>query len=123
MALTATATAHVREDILLSLHMSKATKLFSLRLSAIVKDVVIEKNKIKSDNVASLCFNSEFIERSKPIILKKLKKLLDKFEPDLPWERGEYDESHTLLLDDSPHKALSNPVSINSFFVAGKLPP
>ncbi|WMV58979.1 hypothetical protein MTR67_052364 [Solanum verrucosum] len=47
-------------------------------------------------------------QRSKPIILKKLKILWEKFEPDLPWERGEYDESHTLLLDDSPHKALSN---------------
>lgn len=47
--------------------------------------------------------------RSKPIILKKLKKLWEKFEPDLPWERGEYDESNTLLLDDSPHKALCNP--------------
>ncbi|KAJ8560572.1 hypothetical protein K7X08_022432 [Anisodus acutangulus] len=47
--------------------------------------------------------------RSKPIILKKLKKLWDKYEPDLPWERGEYDESNTLLLDDSPHKALCNP--------------
>ncbi|KAH0687186.1 hypothetical protein KY284_017739 [Solanum tuberosum] len=48
-------------------------------------------------------------KRSKPIILKKLKKLWEKFEPDLPWERGEYDESNTLLLDDSPHKALCNP--------------
>ncbi|MCD7452396.1 hypothetical protein HAX54_016384 [Datura stramonium] len=48
-------------------------------------------------------------KRSKPIILKKLKKLWDKYEPDLPWERGEYDESNTLLLDDSPHKALCNP--------------
>ncbi|KAM3307929.1 putative protein isoform X1 [Capsicum chacoense] len=47
--------------------------------------------------------------RSKPIILKNLKKLWDKSEPDLPWERGEYDESNTLLLDDSPHKALCNP--------------
>ncbi|OIT07731.1 PREDICTED: uncharacterized protein LOC109223928 isoform X1 [Nicotiana attenuata] len=47
--------------------------------------------------------------RTKPIILKKLKMLWDKYEPDLPWERGEYDESNTLLLDDSPHKALCNP--------------
>ncbi|XP_059299848.1 uncharacterized protein LOC132052361 isoform X1 [Lycium ferocissimum] len=47
--------------------------------------------------------------RSKPIILKKLKKLWDNYEPDLPWERGEFDESNTLLLDDSPHKALCNP--------------
>lgn len=62
-------------------------------------------------------------KRSKSIILKKLKKLWEKFEPDLPWERGEYDESNTLLLDDSPHKALCNPVSINPFFVAKNLPP
>ncbi|XP_055827435.1 uncharacterized protein LOC129895710 [Solanum dulcamara] len=53
--------------------------------------------------------------RSKPIILKKLKKLWEKFEPDLPWERGEYDESNTLLLDDSPHKALCNPPNTAAF--------
>ncbi|GAB2213085.1 hypothetical protein Droror1_Dr00021103, partial [Drosera rotundifolia] len=26
-----------------------------------------------------------------------------------PWEKGDYDESNTLLLDDSPYKALLNP--------------
>lgn len=35
----------------------------------------------------------------------------NKGKPDLPWERGEYNESNTLLLDDSPYKALLNPVS------------
>uniref|UniRef100_A0A5B6ZLW6 FCP1 homology domain-containing protein n=1 Tax=Davidia involucrata TaxID=16924 RepID=A0A5B6ZLW6_DAVIN len=47
--------------------------------------------------------------RDKPLTLKELKKLWEKCEPNLPWERGEYNESNTLLLDDSPYKALCNP--------------
>lgn len=47
----------------------------------------------------------------KPLVLKELKKLWEKLEPGLPWEKGEYNETNTLLLDDSPYKALCNPVS------------
>ncbi|XP_051113356.1 uncharacterized protein LOC127239307 [Andrographis paniculata] len=60
----------------------------------------------------SHCTNTGFntIEkRHKPLLLKKLKKLWDKSEPDLPWEKGAYDETNTLLLDDTPYKALLNP--------------
>ncbi|KAK9118367.1 hypothetical protein Scep_016460 [Stephania cephalantha] len=46
---------------------------------------------------------------SKPLVLKELRKLWDKHDPDLPWELGEYNQSNTLLLDDSPYKALRNP--------------
>ncbi|KAK9125363.1 hypothetical protein Scep_014209 [Stephania cephalantha] len=50
------------------------------------------------------------IENSrKPLMLKELQKLWDKHDPDLPWELGEYNQSNTLLLDDSPYKALRNP--------------
>ncbi|KAH7660653.1 Protein-serine/threonine phosphatase protein [Dioscorea alata] len=45
----------------------------------------------------------------KPLVLKELKKLWDKEEPELPWELGEYTPSNTLLIDDSPYKALLNP--------------
>lgn len=45
----------------------------------------------------------------KPLVLKELKKLWEKREPNLPWEKGEFNESNTLLLDDSPYKALRNP--------------
>ncbi|KAF8399609.1 hypothetical protein HHK36_015478 [Tetracentron sinense] len=48
-------------------------------------------------------------DRHKPLILKELKKLWEKHEPNLPWEKGYYNESNTLLLDDSPYKALRNP--------------
>ena len=48
--------------------------------------------------------------REKPLLVKKLKKLWEKYERNLPWERGEYNETNTLLIDDSPHKALGNPV-------------
>ncbi|KAG4392527.1 hypothetical protein AAZX31_04G147200 [Glycine max] len=45
----------------------------------------------------------------KPLVLKEITKLWEKEEPDLPWEKGEFNESNTLLLDDSPYKALMNP--------------
>ncbi|KAF7806273.1 putative FCP1 likey domain-containing protein [Senna tora] len=47
--------------------------------------------------------------RDKPLVFKELRKLWEKLEPGLPWEKGEFNESNTLLLDDSPHKALLNP--------------
>ncbi|XP_038983472.1 uncharacterized protein LOC103699136 [Phoenix dactylifera] len=45
----------------------------------------------------------------KPLVLKEMKKLWNKEDPDLPWESGEYLPSNTLLVDDSPYKALCNP--------------
>ncbi|WJX67461.1 hypothetical protein P8452_51926 [Trifolium repens] len=47
--------------------------------------------------------------KDKPLVLKELRKLWEKLEPGLPWEKGEFHESNTLLLDDSPYKALVNP--------------
>ncbi|XP_058723104.1 uncharacterized protein LOC131594926 [Vicia villosa] len=47
--------------------------------------------------------------RDKPLVLKELRKLWEKLEPGLPWEKGVFHESNTLLLDDSPYKALVNP--------------
>lgn len=64
----------------------------------------------------SHCTSSGFktIEnRNKPLFLKELKKIWDKEEPNLPWEKGEYTASNTLLLDDSPYKALRNPVRLH----------
>ncbi|KAI7732294.1 hypothetical protein M8C21_028007, partial [Ambrosia artemisiifolia] len=50
------------------------------------------------------------IENSgKPLVLKELKKLWDKQDPYLPWYRGDYNETNTVFLDDSPYKALRNP--------------
>ncbi|KAK4360710.1 hypothetical protein RND71_019662 [Anisodus tanguticus] len=47
--------------------------------------------------------------KHKPLVCKELSKVWDRYDPNLPWERGDYDESNTLLLDDSPYKALLNP--------------
>ncbi|XP_039008073.1 uncharacterized protein LOC120136019 [Hibiscus syriacus] len=47
--------------------------------------------------------------RYKPLVFKELRKIWRKTDPDLPWEMGYYDESNTLLIDDSPYKALLNP--------------
>ncbi|KAJ1403794.1 HAD superfamily [Sesbania bispinosa] len=44
--------------------------------------------------------------RSNKIVFKELKKLWDNVHSDLPWEKGYYNESNTLLLDDSPYKGL-----------------
>ncbi|XP_022884168.1 uncharacterized protein LOC111400928 [Olea europaea var. sylvestris] len=45
----------------------------------------------------------------KPLVMKELKKIWEKDDPNFPWEKGYYNESNTLLLDDSPYKALLNP--------------
>ncbi|GAB4860889.1 hypothetical protein Ancab_036050 [Ancistrocladus abbreviatus] len=47
--------------------------------------------------------------KDKPLFLKELKKIWNKRGPDLRWVKGQYDESNTLLLDDTPYKALRNP--------------
>ncbi|GMI98126.1 hypothetical protein HRI_003481900 [Hibiscus trionum] len=47
--------------------------------------------------------------RYKPLVFKELRKIWRKSNPDLPWEMGYYNESNTLLIDDSPYKALLNP--------------
>ncbi|XP_048135646.1 uncharacterized protein LOC115726611 [Rhodamnia argentea] len=53
--------------------------------------------------------------RNKPLVLKELRKLWDEHKPNLPWEKGAYNESNTLLLDDSPYKALRNPANTGIF--------
>ncbi|XP_042428101.1 uncharacterized protein LOC122015334 [Zingiber officinale] len=46
--------------------------------------------------------------RHKPLVLKELKRLWNN-EHGLPWKKGEYSPSNTLLVDDSPCKAICNP--------------
>ncbi|XP_058736471.1 uncharacterized protein LOC131608905 isoform X2 [Vicia villosa] len=48
-------------------------------------------------------------DKRKPIVFKDLSRVWDKYDPNLPWEKGYYNESNTLLLDDSPYKGLLNP--------------
>lgn len=50
--------------------------------------------------------------KHKPLVLKELRKLWNVEEQDLPWEVGDYSPSNTLLVDDSPYKALRNPVFV-----------
>lgn len=47
--------------------------------------------------------------RHKELVFKELRKLWEKHDANLPWEKGDYNESNTILLDDSPYKALLNP--------------
>ncbi|GMH15128.1 hypothetical protein Nepgr_016969 [Nepenthes gracilis] len=60
----------------------------------------------------SHCTESNFRtleNRHKKLVFKELRKIWEKYDPNLPWEKGDFDESNTLLLDDSPYKALLNP--------------
>ncbi|CAD6214561.1 unnamed protein product [Miscanthus lutarioriparius] len=56
--------------------------------------------------------------KHKPLVLKELRKLWNMEEPDLPWEEGDYSPSNTLLVDDSPYKALRNPVFVQPLLYA-----
>ncbi|XP_022740904.1 uncharacterized FCP1 homology domain-containing protein C1271.03c-like isoform X1 [Durio zibethinus] len=61
---------------------------------------------------SSYCTTTQFNtpgHRYKPLVFKDLRKIWEKHDPDLPWEKGYYNESNTLLIDDSPYKALLNP--------------
>lgn len=61
--------------------------------------------------------------RHKFVVFKDLNQLWEKHDPTLPWKKGDYNETNTVLLDDSPYKALLNPVSfvlhtlLSSFWV------
>lgn len=54
--------------------------------------------------------------KHKTLVFKDLRRIWEKDDPSLPWEKGIYNESNTLLLDDSPYKALLNPVSFHFIF-------
>ncbi|KAJ6766517.1 NUCLEAR LIM INTERACTOR-INTERACTING FACTOR-RELATED [Salix purpurea] len=47
--------------------------------------------------------------RHKPLVFKELRRIWEKDDSELPWEKGDYSQSNTMLLDDSPYKALLNP--------------
>ncbi|MED6220922.1 hypothetical protein PIB30_049472 [Stylosanthes scabra] len=54
-------------------------------------------------------------DKKKPLLFKDLRKIWNKHDPNLPWEKGYYNESNTLLIDDSPHKGLLNPPHTSIF--------
>lgn len=51
----------------------------------------------------------------KPLFLKELSKLWGKVKVDLPWSIGDYGPSNTLLVDDTPYKAILNPPNTGIF--------
>ncbi|KAL7094636.1 hypothetical protein ACP275_11G116300 [Erythranthe tilingii] len=48
--------------------------------------------------------------KHKPLVCKELRRIWELDNPFLRWKSGDYNESNTLLLDDSPYKALRNPM-------------
>ncbi|KAM7271703.1 hypothetical protein ACFE04_030917 [Oxalis oulophora] len=51
--------------------------------------------------------------KHKLLVLKELKKLWGERDHGLPWKKGDFNESNTLLIDDSPYKGLRNPVRVS----------
>ncbi|MED6180133.1 hypothetical protein PIB30_007289 [Stylosanthes scabra] len=67
---------------------------------------------------ASHCTGTNFItleNKHKKVLFKDLRNVWEKRDPNLPWEKGYFNESNTLLLDDSPYKALLNPPHTSVF--------
>ncbi|MBA0714714.1 hypothetical protein Golax_013673, partial [Gossypium laxum] len=76
------------------------------------------KQKLLFCRDSSHCTTTRFKtpgHRYKPLVFKELRKLWRKSDPNLPWEKGYYNESNTLLIDDSPYKALLNPLDTAIF--------
>uniref|UniRef100_A0A9I9EDX4 Mitochondrial import inner membrane translocase subunit TIM50 n=1 Tax=Cucumis melo TaxID=3656 RepID=A0A9I9EDX4_CUCME len=84
--------------------------IWSSRNSIGIKSCSSVMNYIKQD--LSHCAASKFKtleNKHKCLVFKQLRRLWEKQDPNLPWKEGEYNESNTLLLDDSPYKSLLNP--------------
>lgn len=92
-----------------SLHYN-VTKAFNRHVTGI--DCLTISNFVQDQTHCTETGFTTVENRSKPLFLKELKKIWDKEVPTLPWEKGDYTPSNTLLLDDSPYKALRNPVCL-----------
>lgn len=70
----------------------------------------------------NICITTDFktLENTtKPLFLKDLRTVWDRFGTCLSCGKVKYDESNTLLVDDSPDKALCNPVSTPTLAIRG----
>ncbi|WVZ13769.1 hypothetical protein V8G54_011335 [Vigna mungo] len=82
--------------------------------TVVAKEIRDEENTVD----VSYCTETHFKtleNKYKNVVFKDLRKLWDKYDPNLPWNKGDYNESNTLLLDDSPYKALLNPPNTSIF--------
>uniref|UniRef100_A0A803M0Q5 Mitochondrial import inner membrane translocase subunit TIM50 n=1 Tax=Chenopodium quinoa TaxID=63459 RepID=A0A803M0Q5_CHEQI len=88
-----------------------------------VVDFLLEdsKDRLRFCWDQSHCTATEYktLENSdKPLVLKELKYLWwDTKGSHLPWNAGYYNETNTVLLDDSPYKALRNPVTSDTILI------
>lgn len=56
----------------------------------------------------------------KDLVCKELRHIWEKDDdPSIPWKKGDFNETNTVLLDDSPYKSLLNPVSFSSYLFNG----
>uniref|UniRef100_A0A251T1B7 Uncharacterized protein n=1 Tax=Helianthus annuus TaxID=4232 RepID=A0A251T1B7_HELAN len=59
--------------------------------------------------------NTNCFSVGQKLLLKEIRKLWEKQEPNLPWEIEEYDASNTLLAATKSHRALLNPPHTSIF--------
>ncbi|XP_022987414.1 uncharacterized protein LOC111484966 isoform X2 [Cucurbita maxima] len=94
---------------------SRTRKNLSMLVKSLMRD---SRHKLLFCWDQSHCTATRFttIENNrKPLVLKELKKIWENLGTNLPWKKGEFDASNTLLLDDSPYKALRNPANTAIF--------
>ncbi|XP_021750347.1 uncharacterized protein LOC110716022 [Chenopodium quinoa] len=89
---------------------SRSRKIIDRLLNYLIGDM---KDKLIFCWDLSYCTASNFRtleNKHKALVFKELRKVWESYDdPDLPWKKGEFNESNTLLLDDTPYKALLNP--------------
>ncbi|RLM75301.1 hypothetical protein C2845_PM15G04570 [Panicum miliaceum] len=94
-------------------------KLLILDLNGVLADINTDNhNRImavgKDMSKCTVIGHKTLENRDKPLVLKELRKLWHKEYSDLPFEEGDYSPLNTLLVDDSPYKALRNPVFVQT---------
>uniref|UniRef100_A0A7C9ECY2 Mitochondrial import inner membrane translocase subunit TIM50 n=1 Tax=Opuntia streptacantha TaxID=393608 RepID=A0A7C9ECY2_OPUST len=88
---------------------SRSRKIIDRLINYLMGDM---KHKLTFCWDLSHCTESNFKtleNKHKALVFKELRKVWENHSPDYPWEKGYFNESNTLLLDDTPYKALLNP--------------
>lgn len=93
-------------------------KQFTLEVCKLVLILFFSPSVCTQDQ--SICITTKFktLETaSKPLFLKNLRTVWNRFGTCTSCGKRKYDETNTLLVDDSPDKALCNPVSTRTLAI------
>ncbi|KAJ4835209.1 hypothetical protein Tsubulata_026386, partial [Turnera subulata] len=78
-------------------------------VNSLTKSLVVQNRRIDDSSHCTKTQSYTLENPYKVLVFKDLKRIWEKHDRELPWEKGYYNESNTVLLDDSPYKALLNP--------------